>query len=198
MKKILFILFTLFTVNSYADCPGMTVFVNTSNVNCNGNCDGYGFPSIAGGSGNYNISYYNSSFGIVGTGPSVSNLCAGSYYIVVQDVTNACIDTSQFSILSPQPLSVAITSVINSSCFNSCDGSISAQANGGTTPYSYQWFDAATGQPFGQSGQTGFGLCNGTYYVIITDANGCMGQSNITTIGYTSPITVSLSPTNPT
>jgi gliding motility-associated-like protein len=47
-----------------------------------------------------------------------------------------------------------------------CDGSISVQALGGTSPYAYSWSNAASGSTLGT-------LCEGVYSLTVTDANSC-------------------------
>lgn len=51
---------------------------------------------------------------------------------------------------------------------DSTNGSITASASGGTSPYSYDWSN-------GQSGSTITGLPSGTYTVTVTDSNNCLG-----------------------
>ncbi len=52
----------------------------------------------------------------------------------------------------------------------SCVGNATAIPGNGVPPYTYQW-DANTGN---QTLQTATALCAGTYFVTITDNNGCM------------------------
>ncbi|PHI19001.1 hypothetical protein CEQ90_15300 [Lewinellaceae bacterium SD302] len=54
------------------------------------------------------------------------------------------------------------------------DGSATVNASGGTPPYSYLWSDDAM-----QTTQTAVGLADGTYTVIVTDANGCTALGTI-------------------
>ncbi len=58
------------------------------------------------------------------------------------------------------------TSVHNTTCYNSCNGSATATAVG-VPSFTYSW------APSGQTTQTAIGLCRGTYTVTITDALGC-------------------------
>lgn len=170
MKKLLFSLFTLFTINSFADCPGMTVTLNMINPYCAGSCDGHGYVSVSGGSGNYNYFYQDASTGnSVGNqvNDSIYGLCAGTYRVIVQDITNACFDTTLFSMVDPQPLSVVATAN-NTTCFGSCDGLAVASVSGGTPPYAYMWNNGATTPTIAN-------LCAGTYFVQVYDANGCFG-----------------------
>lgn len=54
-------------------------------------------------------------------------------------------------------------------------GEATATGNGGVAPYTYQWDD-----PNNQTSATATGLLAGTYNVVVTDANGCSANANIT------------------
>jgi len=54
-----------------------------------------------------------------------------------------------------------------------CDGTAGVSASGGSPPYSYLW---STGAATSSAGN----LCAGTYFVTVTDANGCEGYDTIT------------------
>ncbi len=69
-------------------------------------------------------------------------------------------------------LNTSITST-NISCFGANDGSATANATGGSTPYTYQWSS-------GQTTQTINGLAPGQYAVTVTDAAGCSDVEIIT------------------
>lgn len=75
----------------------------------------------------------------------------------------------EYSTFAPLTL---FLSRVNSSCANPCNGKVTANAAGGTTPYTYQWNG-------GQSTQTITGLCAGTYSVIVTDGVGSTISANI-------------------
>jgi len=174
MKKILFILFTLFTVNSYADCPGMTVTLTMYNPSCNGSCNGYGYAAVTGGSGNYNYLFQTTTGLPAGNqvNDSIYGLCAGNYRVVVQDITNGCFDTTLFSMVNPSPIAANVLTNNHATCFENCDGSLTVFATGGTGLYTYNWLGIS------QTGQTAFGLCAGTYSVFVYDSYGCMTSVN--------------------
>jgi gliding motility-associated-like protein len=58
------------------------------------------------------------------------------------------------------------TSGVNATC-GVCNGSATANVNGGLPPYTYTW------TPGGQTTQTATGLCGGTYIVTVNDSTGC-------------------------
>ena len=168
MKKVLLALFAFISINAFADCPGLTTTPNFFNASCNASCDGYGYIGVTGGSGNFNYFYQDLSGNTVGNqvNDSIYGLCAGSYRVIVHDITNACFDTTLFTITAPSPL--AATVVINTpvTCFGGSDGSLTVIATGGTGVYTYFW-------QFGQTTSTVFGVPAGTVSVTVTDGNGC-------------------------
>jgi gliding motility-associated-like protein len=74
------------------------------------------------------------------------------------------------------PLSAQINldiTIDEPSCYGYTDGSITANATGGTAPYSYLWSNL-------QSGPTVFGIGAGDWGVTVTDATGITATSTIT------------------
>ncbi|MCX7955287.1 MAG: hypothetical protein N3A01_08910 [Bacteroidales bacterium] len=69
-----------------------------------------------------------------------------------------------------------------------CNGSATVVPNGGTPPYSYQWSN-------GDNTPTTDSLCAGTYFVTVSDANGCSNTSSVTIQAINVQIT-SISKTN--
>jgi len=60
----------------------------------------------------------------------------------------------------------------SASCFDACDGSVTALPDRGVEPYSYVWDN-------GMTGQTITDLCSGIYFVTVTDATGCESTTSI-------------------
>lgn len=65
----------------------------------------------------------------------------------------------------------------------SCNAIAVATVTGGTPPYTYQWSDAML-----QTTDTAFGLCAGTYYVTVTDANSATTVGQVTIYNYEPPV----------
>jgi large repetitive protein len=129
---------------------------------CSGNCNGTITSNPTGGNGSYTYSWSTSA-----TTSSITGVCPGIYSLTVTDI-KSCSTTQTFNI----PASVNITSssvAINNNCFGDCNGSLLATSiSGGLPPYSFNWSD-----PLGQSTPQAVNLCNGNYFVVITDAQGC-------------------------
>lgn len=60
----------------------------------------------------------------------------------------------------------ALSSLENEQCFNTCDGAILTQTQGGYAPYTFEWSNGETGNNLQN-------LCPGQYDLRIVDAKGC-------------------------
>lgn len=129
---------------------------------CFGNCNGAIALNPSGGNGGYTYTWSNAA-----TTSSVTNLCPGTYSVTIRDSKN-CTFTANYNL----PALTTITSstfVTNNLCPQNCAGTaLATSVAGGLPPYSFHWSD-----PSGQSNIQAVGLCNGSYSVTITDANGC-------------------------
>ncbi|MBI3500826.1 MAG: T9SS type A sorting domain-containing protein [Bacteroidetes bacterium] len=150
----------------------MNVSTTCISVSCNGLCDGSTAVTITGGNSPYTYSWSNGA-----TTSSVSGLCAATYSLTITDA-DGCTKQTTCTINSPATLQVfsTNTSAVTTAC--SCNGSMSANVIGGTTPYTYLWSNGCT-----KSACTG--LCSaGQYSVQVTDASGCTAiKSPITVNG---------------
>ena len=138
-----------------------------SNVSCNGGSDGSASASAAGGTSPYGFSWSSGS-----TTSSATSLSAGTYTVTVTDA-NGCSDTETITITEPAVLVASTTLGNNVSCNGGNDGSATASAVGGTSPYSYSWTSGSTSA-------SASSLSAGTYTVTVTDANGCTDTETIT------------------
>ena len=138
-----------------------------SNASCNGGSDGSATASATGGTAPYTYLWSNAA-----TTASIVGVAAGTYNVTITDA-NGCTDTSSVTITEPASLAAASVVDSNASCNGGSDGSATANATGGTTPYTYLWSNAATTASI-------VGVAAGTYNVTITDANGCTDTSSVT------------------
>ncbi|MFN8775886.1 MAG: gliding motility-associated C-terminal domain-containing protein [Flavobacteriales bacterium] len=137
-------------------------------VGCAGGSDGQITAIASGGSGA--LSYTWPDLGITGT--TAANLPSGSYTVVITDGNN-CETSAVAEIGSAAALSLT-SQVVSPACFGQSGGQASVSVNGGTPNYEYQWNDPAQ-----QTGATAGGLAAGLYTVVVTDANGCLGQLQV-------------------
>jgi gliding motility-associated-like protein len=63
----------------------------------------------------------------------------------------------------------------NPVCAGDCNGTATANPIDGIAPYTFAWNDQ-------QTTQTAVSLCQGTYAVVVTDANGCVASNTVTLI----------------
>ncbi|MEM1319890.1 MAG: gliding motility-associated C-terminal domain-containing protein [Bacteroidota bacterium] len=112
------------------------------------------------------------------TDNTLSNLPVGVYGVTVQDA-NGCtsevdIPVNELELL----LDSGVPAVINPSCDDSFDGSITLNIANGLGPYVYDWGD---GNGFVNSNVM-MGLNAATFNVVFRDANGCLGDTIISTV----------------
>ena len=116
-----------------------------------------------------------SVIGTGGTSPysgiGTYNVLAGTYTYLITDANN-CSASVSIQVNEPSALSISLTGT-NVSCNGLNNGSITSNVSGGTSPYSYLWSNGA----FTASVTN---LAPGNYSLVVTDANGCTANSNVT------------------
>ena len=108
-----------------------------------------------------------------------SGLPAGTFSFRIRDNVGCTKDTS-ITLSQPPALTASASSPQTAGCSNN-NGSISATATGGTTPYSY----SLSGSPANNTGSaTGIftGVASGSYIITARDANGCTASANATVV----------------
>ncbi len=152
-------------VTNGCGCNDFSFTVAQTDVSCNGLCDGTATIIANGTSLPYTATWSNNN-----TGMTVGNLCEGVYSVTVTD-NNGCSGISSIIISEPATLTVNINGN-DASCGNQ-NGSVSANAVGGSGPYTYVWSNSV-------SGSTQNGLAGGTYTVTATDNSGCVTTGSVT------------------
>jgi len=98
--------------------PVLNVSIPTStDITCNGLCDGSATSTVTGGTGPYTYSWNSTP---VQTTPSATGLCAGTYILTVTDA-NSCIETASVLISEPPVLSATVSGN-NPGCAGVCNG----------------------------------------------------------------------------
>ncbi len=144
------------------------VLENITNVSCYGGSDGEIVLNISGATPPYVVDWL---------GFSTANMSAGTYNFTILDLNNC--PYSEIAIVSePNPIDV-LNMVIDPTCNNTSDGSVSLQINGGTYPYLVDW---GVNNPDS--------LAVGSYEFIVTDINNCV-DTNIVSLVSESNIAVS-------
>ncbi len=163
-----------FVLNNPVPVSGNVV---TTDVSCNGNCDGIAITTPTAGVAPFTYSWNDVN---QQTTPTANGLCANNYSVIITD-NNGCLDTIQTVINEPTVLSSSISISGDVTCNGLCNGYAQVDVVGGTMPYTYLWSNGSTNQ-------MATNLCAGVYTVTITDANGCTSQAMVT---ITEPVALS-------
>ena len=110
------------------------------------------------------------------TTATATGLLAGNYSVTATDAFG-CTITLNTTIGPATPVTIASLIATDETCAGATNGTATADANGGTAPYTYTWSNAATG-PSITAGA-------GTYTVSVTDVNGCAPVTGTITINAT-------------
>ena len=154
--------------------PTQVVISSTPTVdaNCFGANNGSITVNAGGGTGplQYSIDNGNS----YQSGNSFSGLSPNTYQIIVQDA-NGCTATTSASVTEPTQVVISSTPTVDANCFGANNGSITINANGGTSPLQYSIDNGSNYQ----SGNSFSGLSPNTYQIIVQDANGCTATASV-------------------
>ncbi len=125
--------------------------------------------TVQGGTLNYAF-VWNGPLGFIGNPEDLSNLPGGTYNVTVTDA-NGC--TVSDSFVLTQPDEILITLDISDPNCGFADGEVVANVTGGISAsgYQYAWFDS--GNTLIGSNDTITGLVAGSYFLTVTDDNGC-------------------------
>jgi PKD repeat protein len=160
---------------------------NGYNVRCNGGADGVIEVIASGGTGTLRYSRDGTAFQLSNT---FTGLTAGLYDITVRDANMCTFLIEDVEVTEPDELtaSASVTTDFHGfgvSCFGAADGVVTASATGGAGTYLYRWYynAALTLAVPGGNADVLSSLPTGTYYVRVTDANGCTASAEVTVTG---------------
>lgn len=113
---------------------------------------------------------------------TLNNIAEGTYALNIEDGNGIKLGTYINNILEketdvvqymaqPEKLNLTFTK-LNASCNNGDDGWAEAHVSGGTTPYSFEWTNGETTQKIEN-------ITTNNYFVLVTDAKGCIVQGSI-------------------
>jgi len=180
------------TASTELDLPGASNFdAEITNVTCNGGSDGRIEPIIP-----IDVAplfyRWEGPDGFESDNEVVEGLQAGAYYLILRTTDNQCIGISHWEVTEPEPIQMNV--VLNLEPCQLANACVAVA--GGTAPYTVvaysmlppqlagstsghiEGFDLPDGIPFipGLSATGGYcaeGLPNGTYFIVVVDANGC-------------------------
>ena len=154
-----------------------SLITSAEDVLCFSECTGEATVTPSGGTPVYSYNWYDAPGSQVSA--EATGLCESTYHVEVSDA-NGCLDTSEVVIGQPTLLDGFIADFEDEQCFGASDGTASAGVNGGTYPYSYNWYNKG-----GDTDSAATGFPPGTFNVQITDANGCLDTAQVTISGPT-------------
>lgn len=161
------------TTNITEPLPIIIDTLVAQDISCGGVIDGSVYVSASGGSVSLSYEWFSCGTGVsIGTGSSINNVVAGDYFVVITDGNNCAISSTCVTVQDFTPIT-AINIATNVTCFGNCNGTIMSSVSGGNGNYFYQWKDANQADLVGQTNANIINLCQGTYYLEVTDGNGC-------------------------
>jgi gliding motility-associated-like protein len=135
------------------------------NVGCNGGANGSVDITVQGGVFPYSFVWSNGA-----TTEDINGLSGGTYGVTITDA-NGCTLTGSYTIAEPSAIVTTLVGT-NVSCFGAANGAIDLTVSGGTAPYTFLWNTFQTVEDLND-------ISGGTYYVIVTDFNGCTKHDSI-------------------
>jgi len=141
-------------------------------VLCKGDTTASILSIVTGGIAPYGYEWYiKGNANVQSTTNSISNIGIGTYYVIVTDAKNNVVQSADLTITEPGVLEVDLAPV-SAGCGTDNDWTITANVKGGTPPFRYFWNT-------GERTATIQNKSLGTYFVFITDANGCQVTENV-------------------
>jgi hypothetical protein len=154
------------------DVDPIEVVASVTDLSCNalsGDPDGIIDIEVTGGTAPYTYAWSNGA-----STQDVSNLTAGTYTIDISDA-NGCLFQATYTLSQPDAV-VASGDITEPGCnaaSGAPTGAIDLSVIGGTGAYNFAWSNGATTEDV-------TGLAEGTYTVVVTDANGCTDEQTFT------------------
>ena len=184
------------TINSINNLTSS--IVATTMVSCNSGTNGSVQLASTNGLAPYQYAICSgvgcSTFSVPQSSALFTNLMAGTYSIKTIDA-NGCTFTNIINITEPAVLTIS-TTVTNVTCAGIGNGSISANAAGGTAGYVYAIAPSPSVAPSAAAVTNTSGifaaLANGTYDVYVLDAKGCVASN---TVSIASPSSIMITTT---
>lgn len=165
-------------------------------ISCNGENDGGINMLVSGGVEPYSFVWTTQLNDTIAETQNITSLSAGTYTISVTDDVG-CQIIRDFTLTQPNHLEIEVEGTVDLLCSGVETGEATVSTTGGCPTYTYSW----TSDDFDVSGYNGphaTNLASGTYYVSVTDQNGCSngGQVEIVINDPIDPVTAVLDGTS--
>ena len=148
-----------------------------------GNANGSATLTVSGGTPGY---VYLWSTGA--TGPLLQNVVAGTYSVTVTDANN-CTQQQIVTINNQNAPSIALVSMVPTSCQGGADGQLDINVLQGVPPFNYQWSNGFQSQDL-------LNVPAGVYSLTLTDGNGCVSFF-VDTVTQPLPLSISFTSVDP-
>lgn len=155
------------------------MLLGQTDASCFAYCDGVAELEGTGGVGNFSYQWP----GGLAFDSLQTTLCAGTYEVTVVD-GNSCEATLEITVDEPEEFIATATETNPVSCFEGSDGAAQVSTNG--TPVAYSW-DNMTNMA------TINGLEAGTYFVTVTNSDGCLDTTFVEITQPDQPVGVQIS-----
>lgn len=150
---------------SISDSAGPLIAIDVADVSCFGAADGQ-------------ITLTGAEAYIWPDGETFStraDLTAGTYYVSATEAGNPCTTIVAITVNEPEELLATFTTAVPSP-LTASNGGLSVSVSGGTPPYAFEWSTGSTSATLSD-------LSIGLYSISITDARGCVKESEVM-LGY--------------
>ncbi len=158
-----------------AECDLEIDTVLGTDVDCNGSSNGTATVTAMSSNEPMTYTWLQNDAPIGQSTATVNGLTAGTYKVIVVDAIG-CEEEGTVVITQPDALVFMDCTVTNVSTLNGSEGALTANANGGTAPYTYTWSNGETGASISN-------LTEGEYSVTVMDANACEATGSCTVQG---------------
>ena len=158
----------------------LTLSSSVTNPSCN-NSDGEACILASGGGVPYNYLWND---GNNQTTSCVTSIPSGIYHVTVTDFNN-CTATANVIVNDQGGASILIDSISDVKCKGGNDGAVYISVSGNASPYTYSWTNNV-------NTEDNINLPKGTYFLAVTDINGCNTIDSARVSEPPSLITVSL------
>lgn len=165
------------------EIPGMNlILAGQTDVTCNSGSDGMAAVNVTGGTPNYSYAWTGSTSTVQGA----NDLNAGAHTVTVTDGNN-CVVTTTVTINEPAPLQLTSISPDQVVCPENST-TVTAQGAGGSTPYTYTWFENGTMIGTGQTITVDPAASGTQYCVTLSEQCGSPTTDACTNITFPTPV----------
>ncbi len=169
------------TTVSLSNSGALVISTASTPASCNGGCTGTGTVFVPLVGGPWSIQWSSSPND---TNITVNNLCVGTYFVTVEDQFG-CVAIDSIQVAQQAILNLNLVTANNTPCDGNCTGSVTAEVQGGSSPFTYAWSNSTVTDSVLSD------LCAGNYTVTVTSADGCTGVASASILDNL-PFTVNL------